>query len=89
MIVSLVDQFEDTPGVLVAKPHFFCNPVDKNGEGIVDSTAHLTCYKIGVDSDDEKRLVLIENQFVQQVLEVKNPEWLCVPSVKIAFEVVP
>ena len=43
VLVSLVDQFGVEPEVLVGKPKLFCNPVDKNDEGISNPEAHLTC----------------------------------------------
>lgn len=79
--VDLQDQFEAEPGVLVKKPVFFCNPVPKNGEGILDPAAHLTCYEIS--DDGEKRDVVVEHQFGAQTLEVKKPKLLCLPSNKI------
>jgi len=83
-IVDLQDQFDIEPDVLVAKPKLFCNPVDKNSEGILNPAAHLTCYKI--NDDGVKRNVFVENQFGVQTLKVGKPELLCVPSQKIAVE---
>jgi hypothetical protein len=80
--VSLEDQFGVEPEVLVAEPELFCNPVDKNGEGIFHPTAHLTCYKI--EDDGEELDVSIKNQFGEQSLKVEKPELLCVPSEKIS-----
>ena len=82
--VDLEDQFGFRPGVLVDEPVLFCNPVDKNGERILNSEAHLTCYEIDVESDDddEEREVLVDNQFGTQTLEVEEPKLLCVPSGK-------
>lgn len=79
--VDLHDQFEVEPGVLVKKPVFFCNPVAKNGEGILNPAAHLTCYEIS--DDGEKRDVVVEHQFGAQTLEVKKPQLLCLRSKKI------
>jgi hypothetical protein len=63
-----------------------CNPVDKDGEGIINSGAHLTCYRIrkvgGDDDDDNDRDVSVENQFGPQLLEVESRRHLCVPSSK-------
>ena len=84
VIVDLQDQFGVEPEVLVGEPELFCNPVDKNGEGIFHAEAHLTCYDIG--DDEEERDVLVTNQFGEQTLEVEDPELLCVPSEKIAVE---
>ena len=80
VIVNLQDQFGVEPVVLVAEPELFCNPVDKNGEGILNPTAHLTCYE--VDQEEEERVVIVANQFGDQILEVEDPEFLCVPSEK-------
>lgn len=78
--VDLQDQFGAESGILVEKPEFFCNPVDKNGEGIRNPAAHLTCYKI--KANGEERNVVTTNQFGEQTLEVEKSELLCVPSEK-------
>jgi hypothetical protein len=44
-VVTLKDQF-GTSTVVVGAPSLLCNPVDKNGEGIVTPTAHLVGFKI-------------------------------------------
>ncbi len=77
--VTLEDQFgtEDTK---VRGLVSLCNPVDKNGEGINDPTAHLACYRI--KGELGKRDVLLENQFGAQTVTVAKPETLCVPSFK-------
>ena len=82
LIVDLEDQFGPEPVVLVGEPKLFCNPVDKNGEGINDPEAHLTCYEIEAGGEVE-RVVVIANQFGEQTLEVDDSELLCVPSAKI------
>jgi cysteine-rich repeat protein len=83
--VTLEDQFE-TKLTTVMWPDFFCNPVDKNGKGINDSTAHLTCYKIK-DARGQARLerqdVEVEDQFGKLTLTVRKTEALCVPSEKV------
>ena len=50
--VDLQDQFGVELDVLVGEPELFCNPVDKNGEGIKDESSHLTCYDIKDDEDE-------------------------------------
>ncbi|MFQ5989749.1 MAG: hypothetical protein ACE5K9_07530 [Candidatus Methylomirabilales bacterium] len=81
--VTLEDQFGSVQ-MTVRKPEFFCNPVEKNGEGIPDPALHLTCYKIRDDDGEEfeRRDVVVENQFGEQILTVKKPKLLCVPSLK-------
>jgi hypothetical protein len=83
VIVSLQDQFDLEPkDFLVKEAELFCNPVDKNGEGILDETAHLTCYEI--KDEEVEREVLVQNQLDKQFLELVEAELLCVPSEKIA-----
>ncbi len=87
VLVNLVDQF-GVEQVLVGEPELFCNPVDKNGEGILVPTAHLTCYEIE-DEEFDERNVDISNQLDDQTLEVEDPELLCVQSEKIAVDEAP
>ena len=80
--VTLEDQFGVEPQVVVGLPRFFCNPVDKNHEGITNDKEHLTCYEI---RGSEKQLtVSIQNQFGEQRLRTQEPQLLCVPSEKIS-----
>jgi hypothetical protein len=82
--VTLADQFE-TKLTTVMWPDSFCNPVDKDGEGIDDPNAHLTCYRIK-DARGQPRLerqdVEVEDQFGELTLTVRKAEALCVPSGK-------
>jgi hypothetical protein len=78
--VDLADQFGMST-VFVGKPEFFCNPVDKNGEGISHPAAQLTCYK--VDGKGKKREVRVGNEFGEDTLDVKKPQLLCVPSERL------
>jgi hypothetical protein len=85
--VTLSDQFGDSIG-LVKKPKSLCTPVDKNGEGIRNAEAHLTCYEIK-QAEGEPKLrplnveVLVNNQFGdEQFLTVKKAKTVCVPSQK-------
>ena len=80
--VTLEDQFGHEPQVLVGLPRFFCNPVDKNDEGIINDSAHLTCYRIR--GSETQRTVSIQNQFGEQSLRTQEPRLLCVPSEKIS-----
>jgi cysteine-rich repeat protein len=85
-VVSLADQFETVDTVAVKHPRFICAPVDKNGEGIMDPTAHQTCYTIRDDRSllgrFQKREVIINNQFGLQRLVVTRPNHLCLPASK-------
>ena len=82
--VSLVDQFANDGNFEVKKPFLFCNPTDKNGEGINNETDHLTCHKIKgpkLDRNDRPH-VQVTDQFGTLQLEAKKPFLLCVPSAK-------
>jgi hypothetical protein len=78
--VTLEDQFTRTKAT-VKRPRHICNPVDKNGEGVSDPTAHMMCYKIK-EPRFKRRDVVIENQFGEQRLTVLGPHNLCVPAEK-------
>ncbi|MBI4516928.1 MAG: LamG domain-containing protein, partial [Deltaproteobacteria bacterium] len=81
--VVLTDQFE-TMTTTVEKPVSFCNPANKNSEGINDPTAHLTCYRIreALGHLNPRRRIVVRNQFGDQSLSTFRPETLCVPSGK-------
>jgi hypothetical protein len=86
--VTLLDQFEPVDNVAtVLRPILLCNPVDKNGEGIVDPTLHLTCFAIK-DPFDPPGIIVIEDQFAVQdgfprTGDCRRSRTLCVPSYKI------
>ena len=88
-VVTLADQFE-TKTTVVQKPMLMCNPVDKNGEGVVDPAGHLTCYRI-VDADGQQDFipqdVSVSDQFTEQLVKAfrgscRQASLLCVPSLK-------
>ncbi len=87
--VDLSDQFGETAKI-VKKTNLVCNPVDKNGEGVLNPEVHLTCYVVKDaegEPEFERRLVSVDNQFGEdQMLEVKKPKILCVPSSKEVIE---
>jgi uncharacterized repeat protein (TIGR02543 family) len=80
-IVDLEDQFVFMPGWPVTRAEWFCNPVMKNFESIVNSDNHLTIYSIV--SFDEVWHVEIVNQFGLQNLTVSGPVALAVPTWKL------
>jgi hypothetical protein len=87
LTVSVADQFE-TQSTTLLTPRLLCNPVDKNGEGIVDPAAHLTCYTIKPGGAPfTPTSINVVDQFAQQDLTVLRGECrkrslLCVPSEK-------
>ena len=77
--VTLSDQFQDRTVTLV-KPMQYCNAVDKNGEGVENPSAHLTCYKAqpAVKIDPQ---VPSTDQFGSLTLNLqKRPTQVCVPT---------
>jgi hypothetical protein len=84
--VVLTDQF-NTERVNVVRPEAFCNPVDKNGEGISDANVHLTCYQISDVRGDEfpaftRQRVETSDQFGTHTLLLRKIKTLCLPSSK-------
>jgi len=59
------------------------NPVDKNGEGILNQNAHLSWYDIDSNADVVPITVWVWNQFGEQVLTVEKPVALLVPTEKV------
>jgi hypothetical protein len=78
--VSLVDQFGQSTAT-VLRPDRFCNPVDKNNEGINNPDAHLNCYRIREPSGPS-RDVVVNNQFGDLRLTATKAHSLCVPAIK-------
>lgn len=81
--VTLTDAFESVNSV-ATKSRAICNPVDKNGEGIGDPTAHLACFSTRDDRQAKfvQRDVQVTNQFGVQALRVIKPYQLCVAAEK-------
>jgi hypothetical protein len=85
--VTVQDQFETRVGTLI-KPLLFCNPVDKNGEGILNPSAHQTCYKFQADgSPFVSPTVNVLDQFGALDLRTiagtcRKADMLCVPTLK-------
>ena len=77
---TLTDQFQPQ-AVTVMDPFLFCNPVDKNGEGITNPDGHLTCHYTeppGLPIGP----IPVRNQFHEDIVDVWEPLGLCVPSSK-------
>ena len=78
--VTLIDQFSgNSLPVAVLDPVYFCTPVDKNSEGILNPTEHLTCY-----ITDPPALVSgvfgFQNQFQEDSAFFGSSIALCVPT---------
>lgn len=86
--VFLEDQFESGDSK-IRGPVSFCNPVDKNGEGINDPDARLVCYRLvnrKGDQDLGRHELLVENQFGDDTLHIRRAQVLCVPSTEIEVD---
>ena len=89
-VVGLSDQW--FPSVhKVARPALFCNPVVKLHNGkvtpVIHPNDHLTCYKITPRPFD--KTVQLHNQFGDPVFRSKQADMLCVPTQKLAWQVIP
>ena len=92
--VALQDQFDKQKRevVRVLRPVLFCNPVEKDHDGvitpIIPSTAndkdHLTCY-VFTPSTLKVTGVRTRNQFGEERLLATRSRFLCVPSQKLDF----
>jgi hypothetical protein len=86
-VVMLRDQFGQQQAT-VKRVKQLCNPVSKQRknrqpEPIERSDGHLVCYEIkAIGGDGFPKQVITRDQFGRQVLRVKKPKTLCVPSVK-------
>lgn len=85
--VAVEDQFGSRV-VTLTKPSRFCNPVEKNNEGVKNPNNHLMCYAgvIAKTSPAQpvfpKTRVALANQFGTEVLDLTLGADFCVPSVK-------
>jgi hypothetical protein len=90
--VNLKDQFL-SENTTVLRPVLFCNPVKKSHGtitvGILNPDVHLTCYATST-SQFSGTSINIRNQFVTlSGLPVRQPDLLCVPSLKLQWAVEP
>jgi hypothetical protein len=67
----------------LVKPRLFCNPVNKNGEGINYPSTHLACYGIRpfTSLNRNRNQLLLGDQFGELALDARTrPENFCVPT---------
>ena len=79
--VTVQDQF-GTMTETLRIPNRLCNPTDKNGEGITDPTDHLVGYRTKAPKFTTQFNQTVVDQFGTQILDVKKPDDLLVPSSK-------
>ena len=86
ILISVVDQFNQPKLFDVKKPRRFCNPVDKNGEGIKNPQTHLMCFSVRRATGEPKHEridgIFVNDQFGPGRVRTKKERELCVPSTK-------
>lgn len=85
--VALIDEFLGlSTTATVRKPVDFCNPANKNGEGIPDPEAHLTCYDLKEKNTPGLPTVTVSTQFGEGTVLLGRAKRLCVPTIKTAVD---
>jgi len=79
---TTTDQISTGEAVELQKVKFVCTPVNKNGEGISDPSAHLTCYQIKANTLSPRPKLQVSTQFQSSQFQAKKGKLLCVPSSK-------
>src|SRR6185295_11980354 len=70
------------------KPIGFCNPADKNGEGVVDAATHIEAYKSTRTRTSPRQPAAlagvheVENQFGTVRISIRGDDRVLVPSAK-------
>ncbi|MEM7038664.1 MAG: hypothetical protein AAF570_16885 [Bacteroidota bacterium] len=85
LLARLRDQFSPTwKPSQVTELSFFANAIDKNDEGLIDSSAHWNWYEINQIAREPHREVTIYNQFTQLIdtMVIGQPQYLLVPATK-------
>ncbi len=59
----------------------FANPVDKNGEGVVDPLAHQTWWYLALPQQPS-RTVIVTDQFGSSFWTLEQPKYLVLPALK-------
>ena len=79
--VAVRDQFGPL-SLDLKKPVSLCAPADKNGEGIVDQDAYLTCYKLRAFPARQfvNGQIFVVDQFGMKPVAITRPTEFCVPS---------
>ena len=61
------------------EPSYLCNPVNKNGSGVVDASLHYCCYKIKCTPNKIPTDFDVTDQFGPLRLESGKASFLCNP----------
>jgi hypothetical protein len=85
-VVELKNQFTESFSMTLTKPQLFCNPVNKNGEGINDPSTHLACYggRLFTTLNRNRFQIIPTDQFGELALDIRTrPESFCVPTLDL------
>lgn len=85
--VTAQDQF-GTLALSVRFPHRLCAPADKNGEGILNPTEHLTGYNAKAPFTKQRNQTVVD-QFGTQQLDVVRASLFMVPTAKNGVAITP
>jgi len=80
--IDLRDQFGEFKARVKEKERF-CNPVSKNGEGILNEDNHLAFYRLVSGYEEFPARVDVNNQFGEQTLNLTRLQSLAVPTRKL------
>jgi len=87
--IKVTDQF-GTLNLDIKRPVRFCAAADKNGEGIIDADANLTCYQVrpvtGSPRFKAPGNIFTTNQFGTAINRVFGPRELCVPTAIVPLD---
>lgn len=82
--ITLRDQFDIAKQpTAISFFEYFANPVSKNGQRIIDSTAHFTWYRLLDNNPVIPRMVRVTNQFGMFKWKLGKAVYLLVPTHKI------
>lgn len=78
--ITLTDRF-GTQTTTALKPVRYCTPTDPMGEGVVDPTSHLVCYKIGKAGFTPQQVWFLSQRIDgYRGYRVEKPDTVCLPA---------
>lgn len=84
--VQLLDQFDQTPEFInTLIPRYFLTPAQKNTEPVFDTLTHFVAYEI-FPKRPNTQIRDIADQFGVHIVQVRQSEFLLVPTCKIKFQ---
>jgi hypothetical protein len=79
-LITVADRFGTTT-ITTGRPVRYCTPTDPMGEGMVDSTAHLVCYKIGKGTFTRQQIGFLSQRIDgYRAYQALRPDSVCVPA---------